>query len=146
MRAISLQHNDFSLSERSLSRGVSVPALELVRRVDADPASVALLLAGPAADGCAGDGASPAGEDSPSCVQAGPPLRSSLGFSSSVAVLRAGAVVGRGRLRVGADSAGGTELRATLTSPERDTEETRRALARFVRGLAETAEGRSSAA
>jgi hypothetical protein len=113
-----------------------VPTLEVVRRVEAEPASVALLLAGPAMT-----------ETAESFdVVSGPPLRSSLGFSSTVHVREGAETVGRGRLRVGAGDAGGAELRVTMPDALDDPDATRLALTRFLDELARTAEARSSAA
>ena len=109
--------------------------VDVVREVEADPAGVALLLAGPAAR-----------ELWPApAAQFGPPSRSGLGFALSVTVGGSGSVA-HGTLTVRAGAMPGTCV-VRFTVPEAPAAGTVAEHARrFLDGLAERARSRSSAA
>ena len=113
--------------------------IEVVRRVSADPASVALLLSGPAAR-----------EAWPSAanVRVGPPMRSGVGFVADMAVVDDGDVAVRGRFTiVSADGSGGaSDVRLVLTSTAHDARLLRARGDECLALLAEIAHARSSAA
>jgi len=94
---------------------VIVTRVDLSRRVSADPASVALLLGGPALPPVddARDG------DANRHVTVGPPVRTSIGFSASVAV-DVGSASGHGRLRVTADGPAATDVQLGVVVPDGD--------------------------
>jgi hypothetical protein len=114
---------------------------ELARTVAADPASVALLLSGPA-----GGELWSAGSDGEQ-LQIGPPLRSGLEFAAAVTVRAAQRTVAVGRLVVSPAAAPGEcDVRLLLTSArERDPDLARRGR-HYLDRLTELAESRSSAA
>lgn len=111
---------------------------QTLRVVNADPASVALLLAGPTAYELwpADDGDE---------VRVTPPLRSGLDFASSFTVVADGVAVGGGRLVVSSTGrAGAAELRLVVSAA---TDPAVIAKAeRYLDRLVRAAESRSSAA
>jgi len=116
---------------------------QIVREFPADPASVALLLAGPAAAGMWPDDA----EDE-AVVSLGPPMRSGVGFVVDLTVTEAALGNIRGRLALvpsgGAPT--GTSARLVLTGARASAATLRGRGARFLDQLSSLAVARSSAA
>ena len=112
---------------------------EVVRHVAADPASLALLLSGPAARELWPD----ADRES---MHLRTPMRSGVGFVVDLSV--DDIVVGPVRARLTIDPADGatTSLRLTATAPSGTDATTRDRVARFLDALARQAQSRSSAA
>jgi hypothetical protein len=113
----------------------SVARIDISRHVEADPASVALLLAGPT-----GRELWPDAE-----LALAPPQRSGVGFRVDFSV---GDGHGRGRILIAAGSDGpiASDVRLTLSTADVLTLALRRACEEFVDGLVTTAQARSSAA
>lgn len=113
--------------------------MEVTRRVAADPASVALLLAGPAARTMW-----PATAD----VRVGPPLRSGVGFVADMTVVGEGTASVRGRFTIlpAVESPGASDVRLVLMSPTGARATLRSCGASYLDNLAEAAASRSSAA
>lgn len=114
-----------------------MPRIEVVRQVAADPAGVALLLAGPGA-----------GDLWPrTAVHFGAPGRSGLGFVVDIAAGDASRPA-HGRIRVvpGTEGPGTTEVRLVLTAGSASLTLLAPAANDFLDGLTEAAQARSSAA
>ena len=109
--------------------------IDISRHVEADPASVALLLSGPT-----GRELWPDAE-----LVLAPPQRSGVGFRVDFSV---GEGHGRGRILIAASSDGpiASDVRVTLSTADSLALALRRATDEFVDGLVETAQERSSAA
>lgn len=109
--------------------------IDLSRHVEADPASVALLLSGPT-----GRDLWPDAE-----LVLAPPRRSGVGFRVDFSV---GEGFGRGRILIAASSDGpvASDVRLTLSTADSLALQLRRAADEFVAGLADAAQARSSAA
>jgi hypothetical protein len=132
--------------------------IEIVREFHADPASVALLLAGPSARALWPDDATDEAEHS--VVSIGPPMRSGLGFVAHLSVAAAPTTRQvRGRLALvpcgcparqrGAHvraRPGGTHLRLVLTSAGAPDDGLRARADGFLDGLCSLAAARSTAA
>jgi len=116
---------------------------QIVREFPADPASVALLLAGPAAAGLWPDAA-----DAEPVVSLGPPMRSGVGFVVDITVTEAALGNIRGRLALvpsgGAPTA--TSARLLLTGARASAATLRQRGAWFLDELSSLAVARSSAA
>lgn len=113
--------------------------IEVTRRVAADPASVALLLSGPAArDAWPSDGD----------VRVGPPMRSGVGFVADMTVVDAAERGVRGRYTItqAEGSPGASDVRLVLTSTGDDAAALRKVGEACVGRLAAWASARSSAA
>lgn len=109
--------------------------IDITRHVEADPASVALLLSGPTGrDLWAADP-----------LALAPPRRSGVGFRVDFSV---GDPHERGRILIAAGSDGpvATEVRLTLSAPDHRALALRHAAEAFLAALAEAAQARSSAA
>jgi hypothetical protein len=118
---------------------------QIVREFPADPASVALLLAGPAATALWPDG----GDEQP-VVSLGPPMRSGIGFVVDLTVADPALGGLRGRLALlpcaAPPEGGGTYARLLLTGARASAPALRRHGARFLDALSSLAVARSSAA
>ena len=109
--------------------------IDISRHVEADPASVALLLSGPS-----GRELWPDAE-----LVLAPPQRSGVGFRVDFSV---GDGCGRGRILIAAGSDGpiASDVRLTLSTADSLALSLRRASDEFVDGLVAAAQARSSAA
>jgi len=131
--------------------------IELSRLIQADPSSVALVLAGPAArelwpprsDRLIG---AVAPQRPPLSVAVDPPRRTGVGFTARVRVHAGDAVAGSGRLtivptsdRAAADAAG-CEVGLALEAGEEVADRVRRDATRYLDNLAQLSRERSSAA
>lgn len=108
--------------------------IEISQHVEADPASVALLLSGPT------------GRDLwPQTLILAPPQRSGVGFRVDFSV---GDGQGRGRILITAGSGGpiASDVRLTLSTSGPVAVPLRREAEQFLAGLAAAAQARSSAA
>jgi len=117
----------------------------VVREFPADPASVALLLAGPSAASLWPD----VGEDS-TMVSVGPPMRSGVGFVVDLTVAEEVGNI-RGRLSLvpyggGPTPVGGTSARLVLTGTHASASTLRGYGGRFLDVLSSLAVARSTAA
>ena len=130
--------------------------IEVGRPVEADPSSVALVLAGPAArelwpprsDRLVG---AVAAQRPALSVTLDPPGRAGVGFTARARVHAGDAVVGTGRLTIlpTADSGAldsGCEVRLSLEASDQVAERLRRDAARYLDNLAQLSRERSSAA
>lgn len=131
--------------------------IELSRPIQADPSSVALVLAGPAArelwparsDRLIG---AVAPQRPALSVAVDPPRRTGVGFTARVRVHAGDGLAGTGRLtivptseRAGAEPAG-CEVRLDLEAGEEAADRLRRDAARYLDNLAQLSRERSSAA
>lgn len=118
---------------------------QVVREFAADPASVALLLAGPSAAALW----PLVGEDDVQ-VSVGPPMRSGVGFVADLTVSETAVGHVRGRLSLtpcrGRGSVGGTSARLVLTGAHAPASLLRDRAGCFLEALSTLAEARSSAA
>jgi hypothetical protein len=118
---------------------------QVVHEFAADPASVALLLAGPAANALWPQGDAGAVE-----VSVGPPMRSGVGFVVDLTVTEPGVGSVRGRLSLvpcrGQASVGGTSARLVLSGVHAPVAVLRDRADGFLESLSEVAVARSSAA
>jgi len=118
---------------------------QIVREFPADPASVALLLAGPSATSMWPDVA-----DDPPVVSVGPPMRSGVGFVVDLTVDDPATGMVRGRLALvpcgGGTSVTGTSARLVLTSARASATALRGRGGQFLDALSSLAVARSSAA
>jgi hypothetical protein len=118
---------------------------QIVREFAADPASVALLLAGPSAAALWPD----VDHDEP-LVSLGPPMRSGVGFVVDLTVADSAMGSIRGRLALvpyGVHTAvGGTSARLLLTGTSASVPSLRQRGGRFLDALSSLAVARSSAA
>lgn len=111
--------------------------IEVVRHIAADPAGVALLLSGPA-----GPDLWPA-----EVVRFGPPTRSGVGFVVDLTIDDAGRTArGRVDIRAASEGPGATDLRLVLASSAATAAGLGLHAHRFLDGLADAAQARSSAA
>jgi hypothetical protein len=116
-----------------------VTRIEVARQVAADPASVALLLSGPAArDAWPSDGD----------VRVGPPMRSGVGFVADMTVVDSTdrGVRGRYTIMPAEGTSGASDVRLVLTSTADDPRSLREVGEACVQRLSEWASSRSSAA
>ena len=117
---------------------------QVVREFPADPASVALLLAGPSAASLW-----PGAPDDDAVVSLGPPMRAGIGFVVDLTVAEAAGSV-RGRLSLvpcgGQTPVGGTSARLVLTGTRACAADLRLRGGRFLDALSSLAVARSSAA
>jgi hypothetical protein len=117
---------------------------QIVREFPADPASVALLLAGPAT------ALWPDDNDEHPVVSLGPPMRSGVGFVVDLTVADPTLGSVRGRLALlpcgSPPAAGGTSARLVLTGVQASEPALRHQGARFLDALSSLAVARSSAA
>jgi hypothetical protein len=128
----------------SLPRRHPVTRIEVVRPLAADPASLALLLAGPAATD----------QWPPQSVSmlAEPPLRSGVGFAAQLTFSQNGHRVGRGRLSITAAVSGDfgelttSELRLVAVCEERVARGLGSDAENYCDNLVRLCEARSSAA
>lgn len=126
-------------------------SIELSRVVQADPSSVALVLAGPAAREL---WPHPVAERPVAAVGAGatevtvdPPRRTGVGFAARVLVRDAGATVGAGRLTIRpARTESGCELALVLTARDDHDQRLGRDAAVYLDNVARISRERSSAA
>jgi hypothetical protein len=125
------------MAPTTAARGVT--SVELERHVDADAASVALLLAGPSGT------AAVQVRSADATLVVGPPLRTSLGFSATISVMAGDETVCRGRLRITPGLSGST-LAVSMPTDRADVDDVRREVARFLRALAGRAQARASVA
>lgn len=130
--------------------------IELSRSIQADPSSVALVLAGPAArelwprsDRLIGA----VGQQRPHLsVTLDPPARTGVGFTARAKVHAGDAVVGTFRLTIlptsdfEAAAPAGCEVRLSLEATDEIAERLRRDAARYLDNLAQLSRERSSAA
>jgi hypothetical protein len=136
-----------------------VTRIDVVRRIAADPASLALLLAGPAAgelwpDVAAMPALVPSQPSTRVTISMEPPVRSGLGFVAHLQFHRAERRVARGRLVVvasavddrGDDHKGTSELRLTASCEDAFAQQLRSDGVAYLANLATVAEARSSAA
>jgi hypothetical protein len=118
---------------------------QIVREFAADPASVALLLAGPSATSMWPDVT-----DDPPVVSVGPPMRSGVGFVVDLTVDDPATGNVRGRLALvpcgGETSVTGTSARLVLTSARASATALRGRGGQFLDALSSLAVARSSAA
>jgi hypothetical protein len=123
---------------------------QITRTFAADPASVALLLSGPAADELWGEPADDRTGDHGPVVQAGPPMRSGIGFVVDLTIADPELGSARGRLALshsaGETLLGGTDARLVLTSARASATTLRRRGEHFLDALSSLAVARSSAA
>jgi len=131
--------------------------IELGRPVQADPSSVALVLAGPAArelwpprsDRQIG---AVAAQRPALSVTLDPPGRAGVGFTARTKVHAGDSVVGTGRLTIlptpetSAAEPAGCEVRLSLEASDQVAERLRREAARYLDNLAQLSRERSSAA
>lgn len=131
--------------------------IELSRPIEADPSSVALVLAGPAArelwpprsDRLIG---AVAPQRPALTVAVDPPGRTGVGFTARVRVLAGDAVAGAGRLSIlptsdrGSADPAGCEVRLDLEAGDEVAERLRRDADRYLDNLAQLSRERSSAA
>ena len=131
--------------------------IEIGRPIQADPSSVALVLAGPAArelwpsrsDRLVGVVAP---QRPALSVAVDPPGRTGVGFTARVRVHGADTVVGAGRLIIlptaeaGDTEPAGCEVRLSLEAAEEVAERLRRDAVRYLANLAQLSRERSSAA
>jgi hypothetical protein len=130
-----------------------VRSVEAQRRVSADPAGLALLLAGPAAAELWPDGECSAAvvpEPRPEAgpvIEVAPPRRAGLGFAAKVSV-RTPYGSARGRLTVVPEAGppSGSALRLELTVDDRAGERLQTCAVRYLDNLGRAAVSRSSAA
>ena len=127
-----------------------MPQAQIVRKFAADPAGVALLLAGPAAETLwcepgEGDGAEAAAR-----LQVGPPMRAGVGFVVDLAISDPELGTARGRLALVPETAElpivGTTARLELTATGGGAERLRVHGEAFLSALGSLAAARSSAA
>jgi ABC-type uncharacterized transport system substrate-binding protein len=120
--------------------------VQIVREFAADPASVALLLAGPSAQALWPD----TGEDDGPVVTVGSPMRSGVGFVVDMAVADQAAGGTRGRLSLepctNETANTGTHARLVMTSVNSEVNELRSRGVEFLDALSSVAEARSFAA
>jgi len=118
---------------------------QIIREFPADPASAALLLAGPAAAALW-----PAGTDGDPVVSLGPPMRSGIGFVVDLTVADAEIGSVRGRLGLvpgdGRSAVAGTSARLVLTGAHASAAALRERGGWFLDALSSLAVARSSAA
>jgi hypothetical protein len=118
---------------------------QVVREFDADPASVALLLAGPA-----GTALWPEVSADQPLVTLGPPMRAGVGFVVDLTVADPAVGSVRGRLALvpcsGQAAFGGTSARLLLTGAHASAPALRERGGRFLDALSSLAIARSSAA
>lgn len=125
--------------------------IEVSRDVLAEPSSVALVLAGPAArelwprrnDRLVGIVGS---QQSRFSVEVDPPMRSSLGFSAGVKVRAADDAVAAGRLGIVPNGTGRCSIDLALTVDDDVADRVRRDASRYLANVAAVSRARSSAA
>lgn len=126
--------------------------IELVRAVAADPSSVALVLAGPAARELWPQRSQRlvdvVGPQRPAlAVVVAPPTRSSVGFAASVSVHTGDDTIATGRLAIAPHLDGdGCDVRLTLSADPEFASTLRRDTARYLDNVARLSRERSSAA
>lgn len=117
-------------------------SIEVVRGVAADPSSVALVLAGPAARELW------PGEDA-TTVTVDPPRRTGVGFTARVLVRHEAATIGAGRISIRPSSAAGlrdAEITLVLTARDDHDAVLRCDAARYLDNVVRVSRERSSAA
>jgi hypothetical protein len=123
---------------------------QIVRTFAADPAGVALLLAGPVADSLWPSAAAAHDADRARLVQIGPPMRAGVGFVVDLAVVDPEVGTARGRLALVPETAElpavGTTARLTLTSSYGASRVLHERGEEFLDALGALAVARSSAA
>jgi hypothetical protein len=127
--------------------------IEVRRAVVADPSSVALVLAGPAArelwpprSDRVVDVVAP--QQPRLTVMVDPPARSGVGFAARVLVQAGDATVGTGRLTIlpSATDVGGCEIRLSLESSSDEADRLRRDATQYLANVAALSRERSCAA
>jgi hypothetical protein len=124
---------------------------QIVREFAADPASVALLMSGPATGVLWPEsGPEQRADDDVPTVQVGPPMRSGVGFVIDLTIADPDIGAARGRLALvpgdGDRPFAGTTARLTLTAAAASAHELHRRGAMFLAALGTLAVARSSAA
>jgi len=128
-----------------------VNSIEVARFVRAEPSSVALVLAGPAARELwprRSDRAVAVIGGEATTVTVDPPRRAGVGFVARIVVTEADAVVGTGRLtiRPAHGDEGGCDLAMSLSGVDDHGRRLRRDVARYLDNVARVSRERSSAA
>jgi hypothetical protein len=128
-----------------------VTSIEVARFVRAEPSSVALVLAGPAARELwprRGDRTVAVMGGDVTTVSVDPPRRAGVGFVARVVVAEADTVIGTGRLTIrpahGDD--GGCDITLTLSGAADHERRLRRDVARYLDNVVRVSRERSSAA
>jgi hypothetical protein len=135
----------------AIQEATTVTRIEVSRDILAEPSSVALVLAGPAARELwprRGDRrVGLVGSSQPRfAVDVDPPARSSLGFSAGVRVRAADEVVAAGRLSIRPGGDGRCSIDVSLAVDDDVADPVRRDALRYVANVAAVSRARSSAA